>query len=65
MIWLIFEAIDSDYGLHHFPMAAERLDQDTDGILTTICNHSFHCSCMSKWTDSSCPVGANVPTEKF
>lgn len=35
---------------------AERLDQDTSGILTTICNHSFHCSCISKWTDSSCPV---------
>lgn len=34
----------------------ERLDQDTSGVLTTICNHSFHCSCISKWTDSSCPV---------
>ncbi|KAG6383574.1 hypothetical protein SASPL_156662 [Salvia splendens] len=63
--WLTSEAIDSDYGLHHFLMAAERLDQDTDGILTTICNHSFHCSRMSKWTDSSCPVGANVPTVKL
>ncbi|XP_042057208.1 BRAP2 RING ZnF UBP domain-containing protein 2-like [Salvia splendens] len=38
------------------PVCLERLDQDTAGILTTICNHSFHCSCMSKWTDSSCPV---------
>uniref|UniRef100_A0A2P2LAF2 RING-type domain-containing protein n=1 Tax=Rhizophora mucronata TaxID=61149 RepID=A0A2P2LAF2_RHIMU len=35
---------------------AERLDQDMGGILTTICNHSFHISCISKWTDSSCPV---------
>ncbi|XP_068639869.1 BRAP2 RING ZnF UBP domain-containing protein 2 [Aristolochia californica] len=34
----------------------ERLDQELSGILTTICNHSFHCSCISKWTDSSCPV---------
>ncbi|KAL8502014.1 hypothetical protein ACS0TY_021224 [Phlomoides rotata] len=34
----------------------ERLDQDTAGILTTICNHSFHCSCISNWGDSSCPV---------
>ncbi|KAL0429756.1 UNVERIFIED_CONTAM: BRAP2 RING ZnF UBP domain-containing protein 2 [Sesamum radiatum] len=24
-------------------------------FLTTICNHSFHCSCISRWTDSSCP----------
>ncbi|KAG0494012.1 hypothetical protein HPP92_005006 [Vanilla planifolia] len=38
------------------PVCLERLDQDDGAILTTICNHSFHCSCISKWTDSSCPV---------
>ncbi|CAH9106781.1 unnamed protein product [Cuscuta europaea] len=38
------------------PVCLERLDLDTSGILTTLCNHSFHCSCISKWTDSSCPV---------
>ncbi|KAJ7951957.1 BRCA1-associated protein [Quillaja saponaria] len=38
------------------PVCLERLDQDTSGILTTMCNHSFHCSCISNWTDSSCPV---------
>ncbi|XP_062089939.1 BRAP2 RING ZnF UBP domain-containing protein 2-like isoform X2 [Humulus lupulus] len=38
------------------PVCLERLDQDMSGILTTICNHSFHCSCISNWTDSSCPV---------
>ncbi|KAJ0989522.1 hypothetical protein J5N97_007878 [Dioscorea zingiberensis] len=38
------------------PVCLERFDQDTSGILTTLCNHSFHCSCISKWTDSSCPV---------
>ncbi|XP_022954178.1 BRCA1-associated protein [Cucurbita moschata] len=38
------------------PVCLDRLDQETSGILTTICNHSFHCSCISKWTDSSCPV---------
>ncbi|EPS60677.1 hypothetical protein M569_14126, partial [Genlisea aurea] len=38
------------------PVCLERLDQDSGGILTTICNHSFHCSCISRWTDSSCPV---------
>ncbi|KAI7995131.1 BRAP2 RING ZnF UBP domain-containing protein 2, partial [Camellia lanceoleosa] len=39
-----------------FSFVAERLEQDMSGILTTICNHSFHCSCISKWADSSCPV---------
>ncbi|KAH6771904.1 zinc finger RING family protein [Perilla frutescens var. hirtella] len=38
------------------PVCLDKLGQDTAGILTTICNHSFHCSCMSKWSDSSCPV---------
>ncbi|KAK4761050.1 hypothetical protein SAY87_005943 [Trapa incisa] len=38
------------------PVCLERLDQDAGGTLTTICNHSFHISCISKWTDSSCPV---------
>ncbi|XP_010537913.1 PREDICTED: BRCA1-associated protein [Tarenaya hassleriana] len=38
------------------PVCLERLDQDTGGILTTLCNHSFHCSCISNWADSSCPV---------
>ena len=37
---------------------AERLDQHISGILTTVCNHSFHSTCISKWTDSSCPVHA-------
>ncbi|KFK42440.1 hypothetical protein AALP_AA2G256700 [Arabis alpina] len=38
------------------PVCLDRLDQDTGGILTTMCNHSFHCSCISNWPDSSCPV---------
>ncbi|KAL3677529.1 hypothetical protein R1sor_027477 [Riccia sorocarpa] len=38
------------------PVCLERLDQNISGILTTVCNHSFHSSCISKWTDSSCPV---------
>ncbi|KAL5698875.1 RING-type E3 ubiquitin transferase [Ranunculus cassubicifolius] len=38
------------------PVCLERLDQDTSGILTTLCDHSFQCSCISKWTDSSCLV---------
>eukprot|EP00249_Psilotum_nudum_P016198 c25711_g1_i1 orf=236-1768(-) len=38
------------------PVCLERLDQQVSGILTTLCNHTFHSSCISKWTDSSCPV---------
>ncbi|KAI7995132.1 BRAP2 RING ZnF UBP domain-containing protein 2, partial [Camellia lanceoleosa] len=39
------------------PLAVKNgVSTDMSGILTTICNHSFHCSCISKWADSSCPV---------
>lgn len=35
---------------------ADRLDSTVTGILTTLCNHAFHCRCLSKWRDASCPV---------
>ncbi|KAJ8753145.1 hypothetical protein K2173_017712 [Erythroxylum novogranatense] len=38
------------------PICLERLDPDTSGILSTLCDHSFHCSCTSKWTYLSCQV---------
>jgi len=35
----------------------ERLDETASGILTILCNHSFHCHCLSQWKgDNSCPV---------
>jgi len=27
----------------------ERMDESVDGILTILCNHSFHGSCLTKW----------------
>ena len=42
--------------LPHCPVCLERLDQHISGVLTTVCNHSFHCTCLSQWADSSCPV---------
>ncbi|KAL9260032.1 BRAP2 RING ZnF UBP domain-containing protein [Drosera capensis] len=38
------------------PVCLERLDQDTSGIQRTLCDHSFQCSCASKWTYLSCQV---------
>ncbi|WCJ30024.1 zinc finger (ubiquitin-hydrolase) domain-containing protein [Euphorbia peplus] len=38
------------------PICLERLDPDTSGILSTFCDHSFQCSCTSKWTYLSCQV---------
>lgn len=38
------------------PVCLERLDQDTGGIVTTDCDHSYQCLCVAKWMNSSCPV---------
>ncbi|XP_057419385.1 BRAP2 RING ZnF UBP domain-containing protein 1 isoform X2 [Lotus japonicus] len=38
------------------PVCLERLDPDTSGILKTLCDHSFQCPCVSKWTYLSCQV---------
>ncbi|KAF3453730.1 hypothetical protein FNV43_RR04171 [Rhamnella rubrinervis] len=38
------------------PVCLERLDPDTSGILSTLCDHSFQCPCISKWTYLSCQV---------
>lgn len=39
------------------PVCLERLEEQASGIFVTLCNHSFHCSCLAQWnSDSSCPV---------
>ncbi|VUZ48486.1 unnamed protein product [Hymenolepis diminuta] len=39
------------------PVCLEKLDEPVAGILTTIlCNHTFHGQCISKTTDTVCPV---------
>uniref|UniRef100_A0A8C7QR41 BRCA1-associated protein n=1 Tax=Oncorhynchus mykiss TaxID=8022 RepID=A0A8C7QR41_ONCMY len=34
----------------------ERMDESVNGVLTTLCNHSFHNLCLQRWEDASCPV---------
>lgn len=31
----------------------ERMDESVNGILTTLCNHSFHSQCLQRWEDAS------------
>ncbi|XLR04138.1 hypothetical protein S83_070336, partial [Arachis hypogaea] len=33
-----------------------RMQFQRSGILTTLCDHSFQCPCVSKWTYLSCPI---------
>lgn len=44
------------------PVCLERMDESVYGILTILCNHSFHSNCLLKWGDTSCPVCRYVQT---
>eukprot|EP01138_Halocafeteria_seosinensis_P005572 gb/GECG01005695.1/.p1 GENE.gb/GECG01005695.1/~~gb/GECG01005695.1/.p1 ORF type:complete len:606 (+),score=92.44 gb/GECG01005695.1/:1-1818(+) len=50
------ESVDDTRELPTCPVCLERLDASVSGLITTMCNHSFHRLCLSKWKDSSCPV---------
>lgn len=34
----------------------ERMDANITGLITIPCQHTFHCSCLSKWANGKCPV---------
>lgn len=38
------------------PVCLERMDSSITGLLTIPCQHTFHCQCLSKWKDDTCPV---------
>jgi BRCA1-associated protein len=37
------------------PVCLERMDETT-GLLTILCQHVFHCTCLQRWKGSGCPV---------
>ncbi|CAH1800491.1 unnamed protein product [Owenia fusiformis] len=52
-------------GLTELPVCTvclERMDESVEGVLTILCNHSFHGSCLKQWGDTSCPVCRYVQT---
>lgn len=44
------------YELPTCPVCLDRLDSQISGVVTALCQHSFHCECLQRWTDSRCPV---------
>jgi BRCA1-associated protein len=38
------------------------MDESISTVLTILCNHSFHGSCLVHWEDSTCPVCRYVQT---
>lgn len=37
-------------------LCLEKMDESVRGVLTILCTHSFHGSCLQKWEDLCCPV---------
>ncbi|KAI0084471.1 BRCA1-associated protein 2-domain-containing protein [Irpex rosettiformis] len=52
----IGEAESDTYELPTCPVCLERMDSAVTGLVTVPCSHTFHCTCLSKWGDSRCPV---------
>jgi hypothetical protein len=34
------------------PVCLERLDGNVSGLITVLCRHTFHCSCLMRWGDT-------------
>ncbi|KAJ1948797.1 hypothetical protein FBU59_001428 [Linderina macrospora] len=47
------------------PVCLERLDSSASGLLTIMCQHTFHCRCLAKWGDGNCPVCRYSQTSPF
>ncbi|KAF0989621.1 hypothetical protein HZS_2286 [Henneguya salminicola] len=46
-----FLANDHQTELPNCPICLERMDESLEGILTVLCDHSFHAECLMKWPD--------------
>ncbi|WFD33611.1 RING-type E3 ubiquitin transferase [Malassezia cuniculi] len=44
------------YELPTCPVCLDRMDSSVTGLMTITCQHTFHCKCLQRWTDSRCPV---------
>ncbi|KAL9650156.1 hypothetical protein ABK040_011325 [Willaertia magna] len=47
---------EKKYEIPTCPVCLDRLDSGASGIITTLCNHQFHCDCLTKWGEGICPV---------
>ncbi|TKY89643.1 hypothetical protein EX895_001428 [Sporisorium graminicola] len=54
--WPTNAANQSAHELPTCPVCLERMDSSVTGLMTISCQHTFHCSCLSKWGESRCPV---------
>ncbi|CAI4232983.1 unnamed protein product [Auanema sp. JU1783] len=52
-------------GLTELPTCTVCLERMDDGVLTILCNHTFHAVCLQQWTDTTCPVCRFVQTPEL
>ena len=48
--------------LPYCTICLERMDESVSTVLTILCNHKFHSSCLAQWEDPTCPVCRYVQT---
>jgi BRCA1-associated protein len=49
-------SIDLGVEIPTCPVCLDRMDSTASGLFTTLCQHTFHCHCIMRWSDSTCPV---------
>ena len=42
--------------LPYCTICLDRMDESVSTVLTILCNHKFHSSCLAQWEDPTCPV---------
>jgi BRCA1-associated protein len=54
----LFVSVSHQHEMPTCPVCLERLEEQASGIFVTLCNHSFHCSCLAQWrsSETACPV---------
>lgn len=57
-----FFPLDDHTELPVCSICLERMDESISTVLTILCNHTFHSSCLAQWEDASCPVCRCVQT---
>jgi len=51
--------------LPYCTICLERMDESVSTVLTILCNHKFHSSCLAQWEDPTCPVCRYVQTPEL
>ena len=45
------------------PVCLERMDASVTGLLTILCQHTFHCQCLTKWGDGHLLIVSRQPDQ--